>query len=142
MDRRKLLGALALAATVGIASPAMAGTGAVKMTVGKAGFIVGGTGGSGTLTFNGRKYPFTVGGLRVGLTIGVSEARMRGEALHMSKPSDIEGVYTAVQASAAAVAGGQNWVLRNAKGVELRLRGTQTGIEASLDLGGMSIRLK
>jgi hypothetical protein len=39
------------------------------------------------------------------------------------------------------VAGGQNWVLRNGRGVELRLRGVQTGLEASLDLGGMSIRL-
>jgi hypothetical protein len=145
MDRRKVLSALAGAAVFGVAQgvsrEAQAGTAKVRMTVGKAGFIIGGTSGNGTVTWNGRNYPITIGGMRLGLTVGVSEARMSGTASNMSRLSDIEGTYTAVQASAAAVAGGQNWVLRNGRGVELRLRGVQTGLEASLDLGGMTIRL-
>lgn len=145
MDRRKVLGTLAAAATVGLSQAvtgkAEAGTARVRMTVTKAGFLIGGTGGSGTVTFNGRSYPIRIGGIRFGLTVGISEASMSGTASNVNRVSDIEGTYTAVQASAAAVAGGQNWVLRNSRGVELRLRGTQTGIEASLDLGGMTISL-
>jgi lipid-binding SYLF domain-containing protein len=78
MDRRKVLSALAGAAVFGVAQgvsrEAQAGTAKVRMTVGKAGFIIGGTSGNGTVTWNGRNYPITIGGMRLGLTVGVSEA--------------------------------------------------------------------
>ena len=39
----------------------------------KGGFVVGGSGGSGTLTCDGQSYPLRVGGLRAGLVIGLSK---------------------------------------------------------------------
>ncbi len=49
-----------------VASPSNAETGSVRVTVTRAGFIVGIGGGSGTLHFAGRNYPFSVGGVSVG----------------------------------------------------------------------------
>jgi hypothetical protein len=52
----------------GLAVAAPSGT--VDLTLYKAGFIVGGSGGSGTLTFKGKKYPVSIGGVSLGATIG------------------------------------------------------------------------
>src|SRR5688572_23208384 len=40
----------------------------------KAGFIVGGSGGSGVLTYQGKTYPLNIGGVSLGATIGVTKA--------------------------------------------------------------------
>ena len=46
----------------------------------KAGFVVGGTGGSGALRCPGRTYPISIGGLSYGFMIGASETRFTGTA--------------------------------------------------------------
>src|SRR6476659_9841660 len=63
-------GRTTLAVAVGTAAPSHAITGTVRVTVAKAGFIVGAGGGKGVLTFRHRNYPFTVQGLSLGLTAG------------------------------------------------------------------------
>ena len=57
---RVWIGLVAIAVPVGIAMPSHAITGAVRVTVAKAGFVVGAGGGQGVLTFRHRNYPFTV----------------------------------------------------------------------------------
>ena len=57
-------------------------TGAVRFSVGSAGFIVGVGGGSGVLRFKGRTYPLSIGGMRIG-TIGASATEVRGVARNM-----------------------------------------------------------
>ena len=42
---------------------ARADNGSIVLTVYKAGWIIGGSGGHGTLTFRGKRYPLSVGGL-------------------------------------------------------------------------------
>lgn len=113
----------------------------ISMKIAKAGFVLGVSTGSGTLHYQGRDYRLSIGGLRAGLIVGASNARMRGEVYNLHKLRYIEGTYGAIQASAAAGSGGQNWVLENVHGVRLVLRGIQTGLEASLDAGGMKITL-
>ena len=114
----------------------------ISMKIAKAGFVLGVSTGSGTLHYQGRTYRLSIGGLRAGLIVGASNARMSGEVYNLHKLRYIEGTYGAVQASATAGAGGgQNWVLENVHGVRLVLRGVQTGLEASLDAGGMKITL-
>ncbi len=113
----------------------------ISMKIAKAGFVLGVSTGSGTLHYQGRTYGLSIGGLRAGLIVGASNARMSGEVYNLHKLRYIEGTYGAVQASAAAGSGGQNWVLENVHGVRLVLRGVQTGLEASLDAGGMKITL-
>ena len=117
-------------------------TARISMKIAKAGFVLGVSTGSGTLHYQGQAYPLSIGGLRAGLIVGASNARMRGEVYNLHKLRHIEGTYGSIQASAAAGSGGQNWVLENVHGVRLILRGVQTGLEASLDAGGIKITLE
>ena len=75
--RTALIAATALAG-IGLSTAAQADSGSVRLNVVKAGFIVGGSGGSATLTFHGRTYPISVGGLSYGFTIGASGTEFRG----------------------------------------------------------------
>src|SRR5262245_18925216 len=79
-------GVVALAMTVmaGMATPSQAQTtGRVQLVATKAGFIFGVGGGSGTLTFQGRTYPLSVGGVSFGAQIGASRTEFIGRALNM-----------------------------------------------------------
>jgi lipid-binding SYLF domain-containing protein len=123
-----------------VASAAADGT--INLTLYKAGFIVGGSGGSGTLTFKGKQYPVDIGGVSLGATIGVSKAELIGEVHNLKQPSDIEGTYAAVQAGVAVAGGGKVAELKNSKGVVLKVKGAQVGLELALDLSGMQVSLK
>jgi hypothetical protein len=132
---------IATTALLMFASTAQAMTCRISMNITKGGFVVGAAGGSGTLNCNGERYPIRVSGINAGLVIGMSKMSLHGTARHLRRISDIEGTYASTGASAAAGAGGTNILATNEKGVELAVRGRQIGFEASLDLGGMKIRL-
>src|SRR5262249_61207308 len=53
---------IALTVSTGLASAARADSGRIRFNVVKAGFVVGGSGGRGTLAFHGRYYPLAIGG--------------------------------------------------------------------------------
>jgi hypothetical protein len=53
-----------------------AATGAVQVRIVRVGFIVGGGGGEGNLTYRGKVYPFSVSGISVG-TIGATSTGSR-----------------------------------------------------------------
>lgn len=142
LNRTLPLSCLAIAALLATATEAKADmTCRISMTITKGGFVIGAAGGSGTLNCNGRRYPIEVGGINAGLIIGVSKMSLRGKARHLRRISDIEGNYAKTGASAAAGVGGTNLLARNEHGVELAMTGSQVGLEASLDLGGLTIRL-
>ena len=63
-------GLLAIAALVATASIANAEDGTIRIRIFKAGFIIGGSAGEGVLTFQGRSYPLSIGGLSYGFTFG------------------------------------------------------------------------
>ncbi len=114
----------------------------INLEITKGGFVVGASGGNGTLTCDGKRYPLSVGGFSAGLIIGMAKVSLVGEVRNLNEISDIQGTYSGVGASMAIGGGADNVVAANSNGVQLRLRGTQVGLEASLDLGGMTIRLK
>ena len=116
--------------------------GTIEITLYKAGFIVGGAGGSGTLKFKGKKYPVSIGGVSLGATIGQSKAELIGEVYNIKSPGDIEGTYVAGQAGVAVAGGGKVAELKNSKGVVLKVKGKQIGLELALDLSGMEVSLK
>src|SRR5882762_6244748 len=87
---------IVLVASAGLATPAHAITGTVRVVVAKAGFVVGAGGGRGVLTFRDRDYPFTVQGLSLGLTAGASVNKLVGRASYLHEPRDFEGTYTVV----------------------------------------------
>ena len=116
--------------------------GTIDLTLYKAGFIVGGSGGNGTLKFKGKQYPVNIGGVSLGATIGASKAELIGEVYNLKKASDIEGSYAAGQAGVAIVGGGKVAELKNSNGVVLKVKGKQVGLELALDLSGMNVSLK
>ena len=127
-----------LAASV---SQARADDGLVRISFVKAGWIIGGSVGSGTLTFHGRTYRLSVGGLSYGFTFGGSQTNLHGRVSNIYRPSDIEGVYGAGSAGAAVIRGPQAIVLTNQKGAVLELSGSQTGLIVNLDLSGLALTL-
>jgi lipid-binding SYLF domain-containing protein len=129
-------------ALLAFAPAAYAANGTIELEIYKAGFIVGGSGGKGTLKLAGKSYPVEIGGVSLGATIGFSKAELIGEVLNIKQPSDIEGVYTAGQAGVAVAGGSKVAELKNSKGVVLKVKGKQIGLEFSLDLSGMEIKLK
>lgn len=114
----------------------------IRLEITKGGFVIGAAGGSGALICGGKRYPLTVGGMSIGLVIGMSKVSLVGEVRNLRQVSDIEGTYSGVGASMAIGGGADNVVAANAKGVQLVMRGTQVGLEASLDLSGATIRLE
>ena len=132
-----------LAAFAGLTSSvARADEGTIAMTIYKAGWIIGGSGGSGTLNFRGRRYALSTGGLDYGLVFGGSKTVLRGRVSNINRPSDVAGVYGAAGAGLAVGRGARAIVLSNQKGAVLELSGQQTGLMANADLSGLAITLK
>ena len=137
-------GAAVLAAAlmlVVVALPSFADTGSVRIHVTKAGFIVGVGGGTGTLSFHGKSYPLSIGGLSVG-TFGAASADVVGRAYNLRRPEDIAGTYTAIGAGVAVAGGATAARLQNEKGVILEVRGRQVGLEVSVNLSGMRVSMR
>jgi len=131
----------ALAAAIGGATPSHAITGIVRVTVAKAGLVVGVGGGKGVLTFRHRNYPFTVRGLSLGLTAGASVNKLVGRASHINELSDFSGTYTVVGGGAALVGGINGVQLKNDKGVIIALRGPKAGFELAANISTVVITL-
>jgi hypothetical protein len=123
-------------------SQAPSPSGTIRIEIVSGGFIIGGSSGSGTLTYQGKQYPLGIGGLSIGLTIGLAKTELIGRVYNLRNISDIAGTYTAGEAGLAIAGGRKIARLRNSKGVFLRLRGRQIGLEATLDLSGMEVWLK
>ncbi len=110
-------------------SPARADEGFVTLTIYKAGWIIGGSGGCGMLNFHGRSYRLSTGGLDYGLVFGGSKTVLRGRVSNIYRPSDVAGVYGAAGAGLAVGRGARAIVLTNQKGAVLELTGQQVGID-------------
>ena len=137
-------GLIALMALVGasLSSAAYADSGNISFRIVKAGFVIGGSGGSGTLTFQGKRYPLSIGGVSYGFTFGASETNFHGRVNNIRRPSDVAGVYGQAGVGAAVVRGVQAIVLTNQNGAVLELTGLQSGLIVSADLSGLALSLR
>jgi hypothetical protein len=133
---------VALFAVVGLSPASHADSGTVTLTIYKAGWIIGGSGGSGVLNFQGRRYGLSTGGLDYGLVFGGSKTVLHGRVSNIYRPSDVAGVYGAAGAGLAVGTGARGIVLTNQKGAVLQLTGRQVGLLANVDLSGLAITLK
>jgi hypothetical protein len=138
---RAALVALTAFAGIGLSS-AHADGGTISLTIYKAGWVIGGSGGGGTLNFRGRSYALSAGGIDYGLVFGGSKTVLRGRVSNINRPSDVAGVYGAAGAGLAVGRGARAIVLTNQKGAVLELSGQQTGLMANLDLSGLAITMK
>jgi hypothetical protein len=121
---------------------AYADGGSIRFNVIKAGFVVGGSGGSGALLFHGRSYPLAIGGVSYGFTFGASATDFVGTVSNIRSPSDVNGVYAAAGAGAAVGPGAGGIILTNQNGAVLTLAGRQTGLIVAADLNGLVITLR
>jgi hypothetical protein len=132
---------LSLGASLCLVTPSQAVTGSVRVTVAKAGFIVGAGGGRGVLTFRHRNYPFTVQGLSLGITAGASVNKLVGRADYINELGDFSGTYSVVGAGAALLGGVGGVQLKNDKGVIITLQGPKAGLEVAANVTKVVITL-
>jgi hypothetical protein len=139
---RAALVALTVLMGLSLSSAAMADGGTIRITMIKAGWVIGGSAGSGTLYFHGRAYPLSVGGIDYGILFGASKTELQGRVSNIRRPSDVAGVYGAAGAGLAIGAGARAIVLTNQKGAVLELTGRQVGLLANADLSGLALTLR
>jgi hypothetical protein len=132
---------LALAAWTATVNPSQADTGTVHILFGAAGIVVGVGNGKGTLTFQGKTYPFEVSGASLGATLAQTVSELEGRALNLRSPGDLAGNYVAVGVGGAIVGGAGIARLRNAKGVVLVVRGPKMGVGLSVNLARVTITM-
>ena len=105
-------------------------------------YIGSGSGGSGTLFYRGRAYPFDIGGLGVG-GIGASTISATGDVYKLGSIANFAGSYA--QARYGIVVGnasaGDLW-LQNTAGVIMHLRAKRTGLMLSLGADAIVISMK
>ena len=101
--------------------------------------IVGGNSGSGVLTFQGKKYPFTAKGVTVG-GIGYTKSHAQGDVYFLKNVEDFAGTYSAATIGAAAgTAGAGGSQYENQKGVYVRVKSKSEGLAINLGLGVVTI---
>ncbi|MGH7966126.1 MAG: hypothetical protein ACRERD_30615 [Candidatus Binatia bacterium] len=97
--------------------------------------------GDGILTWEGKKYPFSLQGLQV-VGVGYTEVTAEGTVSGMKKLSDFEGVYAAAEAGVATGEGTSTVTMRNPNGVTIALHAVQEGVNLTLAAGGVELKLK
>ena len=139
--RRRLLRALCYSPALCLASSAKAEdlkqTATLTIEQVQIAFIGSGNLGGGQLTFNGQKYPFSVGGLGIG-GIGISKMQAYGAVYNLYDLADFSGGYVQARYGLAVgdISTGKLW-LQNTRGVALALQADRTGL--ALSLGGDAV---
>lgn len=105
-------------------------------------FIGSGALGGGTVTYRGRRYGITVGGLGVG-GMGASKLTATGSVYGLHRLDDLAGPYLQIREGWALgdTGRGRLW-LRNNKGVTLRLATRRQGLQLALGADGVVIGFK
>ncbi|MCP5426368.1 MAG: DUF1134 domain-containing protein [Gammaproteobacteria bacterium] len=124
-----LLAATVLAGALALAAEDKKPSGTVTIDETQFAFILGGSVGGGTLTFQGNVYPFKIGGLTAGANIGVSKMSAAGEVYDLSDLSKFPGTYTKLDASVALGGGVGGLRLKNENGVIMRLESRTQGLQ-------------
>lgn len=96
--------------------------------------------GNGTLTYQGRQYPFRLNGISV-LDIGVSGVTGSGTVRNLRNVADFSGNYVAATAGVTVAGGGSVTSLRNQNGVVIDGVTTAQGARLTLAPGGVNITL-
>ena len=135
---------LALAVVVLVAGTAIAQEKPDATLVFSGGSVAAGIGyswGSGTLTYNGKEYPFSVEGLSVG-SVGASSVTASGDVYNLKTLEDFNGNYTAATAQATVGGGAGATAMQNQKSVVLKILSTTQGLDFKFAADGVKFTLK
>ena len=102
--------------------------------------IVGGSTGGGVLTYQGKKYPFKIGGISLGANVGVSKLAASGEVYDLTQLSKFPGTFTKLESSITLGGGVGGTVLKNENGVIMRLTSTSEGLQLNLSASGVTVK--
>jgi hypothetical protein len=116
-------------------------SGTITVNQAQVAFIVSGNVGGGTLSFEEKRFDFTIGGLGVG-GFGLSSIEATGEIYNLRELSDFEGLYGQARTGIAVgnVSAGGLW-LENPAGVYIRLEAKRKGLALSTGADGIYIKL-
>ena len=121
-------------------APVSSTEGTVSFSGGAVAIGIGFQWGSGTLTYQGRQYPFQLEGLSV-VDVGVSRVSGSGTVHNLNRLADFSGNYIAASAGASLGGGGSIGTLRNQNGVVIDGVTTAQGIRLTLAPGGLNIKI-
>jgi hypothetical protein len=102
---------------------------------------VGVSWGHGTLTFQGKDYPFRIRGIDVA-DVGITKITATGDVYNLQRAGDFAGTYGAASAGAALAAGGVGAVMKNDQGVIVRMASTSKGATAQSRRRGRNDRTR
>lgn len=102
---------------------------------------VGGSWGSGTLTYKGKEYPISVSGLSLG-KVGLSKVTARGNVYNLQRLKDFDGNYTSAGAGMTLAGGRSAVAMKNQHGVKIALYSTSKGFDVSVGGAGVEMKLK
>ena len=138
------LSALASCASQPPAPPPAANLGATEGSItfsgGAVAIGIGFQWGNGTLTYQGRQYPFRMDGLSV-VDVGVTRVTGSGTVHNLRNVADFSGNYVSITAGATVAGGGSVASLRNQNGVVIDGVSTAQGVRLTLAPGGVNITL-
>ncbi len=113
----------------------------LELSEGSVAVGIGYSWGSGTLTYQGKKYPVEVKGLSV-IDVGVTKATAFGKVYGLKKLEDFNGNYTSATAEGTLGGGAGATKMKNQKGVMIDLFSTTKGLNLKLAPSGISLKLK
>ena len=128
-----------LLAQLGLSS-AQSPAGVIELSGGSVAVGIGYSWGSGTLIFQGKRYPLKVSGLAVA-SVGITDYTAAGSVEGLKSADQIQGVYTAVSAGGTLGGGGNISAMKNQNGVVIHLTSTTQGLSLTLAAEGMKITL-
>ena len=107
------------------------------------GLGIGGTKGSGKLTFKGRTYDIKMKSFDIA-SVGYTKIDVTGTVYNLAKVEDFAGKYKALAANVSlGASGGSNMVLKSDSGVEIHLQSTaEKGAQIQAGGGGFEFTLE
>ncbi len=143
MKRTLMAGLTAACLALPLAASAQTGvpSGTVDFSGGSIAAGVGFSWGEGTLTFQGKTYPFKIDGFNVG-DVGVSHIDARGQVYNLTKIGDFDGTYAAAGIGATVAGGGSVMTMQNGHGVVMQIYSTTAGLRLNLGPSGITVTLK
>jgi len=116
----------------------------LRMSMGGVHLGIGGSSGSGTLTYRGKNHAFKVSGFAVG-RVGVTSSSAVGDVFNLRHLQDFNGHYTVSGAGTRGVtlgAGQTGTIMSNQAGVIVRISSTQKGLAVNASGGGLTMQLQ
>jgi hypothetical protein len=114
--------------------------GVIELSGGSVAAGIGFSWGSGTLIFQGKRYPLKISGFTLA-SVGIDDYTAAGNVTGLRTAQDINGVFTSVAAGATLGGGGNIAAMRNQNGVVIQMTSTTAGLSLTLAAEGMKITL-